>query len=433
MLAVAAMMTVSCEEGPAGQSSAATETTVFLTSGGRPFPENATVTLTSQSHPISYEGIARGGFVRFNVPAGLYSVSAYYRGTGANSRNVYNGTASITVSSDAENNFTLDLISSVAGSLVIKELYVGGCQTDDGSGDYHYDRYVILYNNGNTEFDASDICFGFIAPINSNSPSNYLAGGELSYAAEGWIPAMYAIWWFETDVTIPPYSQIVVAIYGAIDHTATYSNSVDLSKAEYYAMYDPEAGFNRVDYYSVPSDNIPESHYLKTFLFGNRGTNAWPISNSSPGFFIMENPDIYDFVRDASGYDNAYPTSGSVLKVPMDMIIDAVEVFRSDYSINYKRFPANIDAGSVLFLNQRGYSVYRNVDQAATEALPENEGLLVYNYSGGTSSDTGATGSTDPSGIDAEASIANGAHIIYMDTNNSSNDFHMRATASLRK
>ncbi len=31
-------------------------------------------------------------------------------------------------------------------------------------------------------------------------------------------------------------------------------------------------------------------------------------------------------------------------------------------------------------------------------------------------------GSTDPSGIDAEASIANGAVIIYKDTNNSGND-----------
>lgn len=41
--------------------------------------------------------------------------------------------------------------------------------------------------------------------------------------------------------------------------------------------------------------------------------------------------------------------------------------------------------------------------------------------------------STDPSGIDAEASIRNGAHIVYSDTNNSSNDFHQRAKASLKQ
>jgi hypothetical protein len=41
-------------------------------------------------------------------------------------------------------------------------------------------------------------------------------------------------------------------------------------------------------------------------------------------------------------------------------------------------------------------------------------------------------GSTDPSGIDAEASIKMGARIVYMDTNNSGNDFHQRKEASLR-
>ena len=44
----------------------------------------------------------------------------------------------------------------------------------------------------------------------------------------------------------------------------------------------------------------------------------------------------------------------------------------------------------------------------------------------------GTDGSTDPSGIDAEASLKNGARIIYQDTNNSTNDFHQRKQASLR-
>lgn len=91
-----------------------------------------------------------------------------------------------------------------------------------------------------------------------------------------------------------------------------------------------------------------------------------------------------------------------------------------------------MDAGYVYHRNQQGYTLYRNVDQASTEALPENEGKLVYGYSGGTTDIEPSCGTTDPSGIDAEASIANGAHIIYQDTNNSSNDFHLRAKASLR-
>ena len=81
-------------------------------------------------------------------------------------------------------------------------------------------------------------------------------------------------------------------------------------------------------------------------------------------------------------------------------------------------------------VGQKGYTIYRNVDKEATEALPENAGKLVYGYSGGTENENG---STDPSGIDAEASIANGAHIIYAQTNDSGKDFHQRKTASLKK
>jgi hypothetical protein len=84
----------------------------------------------------------------------------------------------------------------------------------------------------------------------------------------------------------------------------------------------------------------------------------------------------------------------------------------------------------VVLTNQLGHSIYRNVNKEATEAIPENKGKLVYNYSMGTSDLE--EGSTDPSGIDAEASIKMGARIVYMDTNNSGNDFHQRKEASLR-
>ena len=138
------------------------------------------------------------------------------------------------------------------------------------------------------------------------------------------------------------------------------------------------------------------------------------------------------FVTDVSNYDYTESNTRPNVKIPADWVVDAVEVFLSNVDTNNKRFTSELDAGYVYHRNQYGYSVYRNVDQVATEALPENEGLLVYGYSGGTDSLDASYGSTDPSGIDAEASIANGAHIVYQDTNNSSNDFHMRAEASLR-
>ena len=113
----------------------------------------------------------------------------------------------------------------------------------------------------------------------------------------------------------------------------------------------------------------------------------------------------------------------------MNWVIDAVEVFAYGASNNVKRFPATIDAGSVAMTNYQGYTIYRNVDKEATEAIADNTGRLVYSYSLGT---VDQNGTTDPSGIDAEASVRNGAKIVYLDTNNSSNDFHQRAISSLK-
>lgn len=60
------------------------------------------------------------------------------------------------------------------------------------------------------------------------------------------------------------------------------------------------------------------------------------------------------------------------------------------------------------------------------EQLPTATTKLVYNYA------EGVEGTTDPSGIDAAASIKNDAKIIYQDTNNSSADFHLRKEWSLK-
>ena len=107
--------------------------------------------------------------------------------------------------------------------------------------------------------------------------------------------------------------------------------------------------------------------------------------------------------------------------------MDGVEFFRIGYEADSKkRLDDCIDAGYGLYNSNKQYSAYRNVDKAATEAIADNAGKLVYGY------DQAVEGTADPSGIDAAASIKNGAKIIYLDTNNSTNDFHVRAAWSLK-
>lgn len=401
-----------------------------LMSDGEIYSEDGiTVSVSTSNNSVSYEAETEAGVASFSLLPGLYTVSASFK----TDDYIYNLNASVTIASGDDGRMELELMKVKPKALIIKELYIGGCQKDDGSGAYNYDKYVILYNNSDTDVDAGDVGFAFVTPANSNASNRWLKDGQLLYDSEGWIPAGWNIWWFETEVVIPPYSHIVVAINGAIDHTATYSQSVDLSRPEYYAMYDPEAFGDKYsqNMYPNPSDNIEPSHYLQTFLYGKG--NAWPVSNTSPAFYILEYSDIEEYTKNDVNYDRTESAELPVVKVDRSWVLDGIEVFRGGYeSRNSKRFTSDIDAGYIYHTSDRGYTLYRNVDKEATEALPENEGRLVYGYAGGTDGTDHAYGSTDPSGIDAEASIANGAHIVYMETNNSSADFHQRRISSLK-
>ena len=314
--------------------------------------------------------------------------------------------------------------------LLIKEIYCGGCPKDEGSDAFQMDKCIVLYNNCPQRVVANNLCIGMCTPYNAEAPSNsniYDTSGRLVYESDGFIPAANGIWYYPHSLVVEPYSQVVVNVQGAIDNTLTYSQSVNYANSDYYCMYDPESGYNMTNYYPTPSDLIPTSHYWRAVKYGQ--ATAWPLSMLSPAVFIFQTQGAtpMEFGMNA---DNLWYAPGvaqtpvyACVKVPGEWIIDAVEVFNAQKKEDCrKRLTADHDGGYVMLTNKLGHSLYRNVDTEWTEELPENQGKLVYNYAMGTAT------STDPGGIDAEASIRN----VYLDTNNSSEDFHERRQCSLR-
>ena len=320
-----------------------------------------------------------------------------------------------------------------ADQIVIKEVYNGGCTADDGTTHFHMDKCIVLYNNCPQRAVVNNLCFAISTPYNAESPTNncYGADGRLVFDGQGFTPAQNGIWYYPHSLVIEPYSQVVVNVNGAIDNTKTYKQSVNYANPDYYCMYDPESGYPNTLYYPTPSDVIPTSHYLKAAKFGQG--NAWTFSATSPALFIFQPQDVTP-MEFAMNVDNLWYEPGrpqtpiyACVKVPNEWVIDAVEVFNAEKKeACKKRFTADLDVGYVYLTNKLGHSLYRNVDQEWTESLPENSGKLVYGYA------QGVDGSTDPSGIDAEASMKNGAHIVFQDNNNSSEDFHERQRCSLR-
>ncbi|MEG1617331.1 MAG: DUF4876 domain-containing protein [Bacteroidales bacterium] len=403
---------------------------VYPASAGDAETENVEVSVSSSSG-MRYNAMTdNSGKAVFTVPTGIYEVSATDKRKATGKTIVYTGVQSgVAVTEIASAPILLNLVESRISQIVIKEVYNGGCQKDDGSGTFSYDKYIVLYNNSDESAELKDLCIAMTLPYNSTITNSDIQNGSLFYEAEGWIPAGLGYFYFKNEKSLNPGEQVVIALNNANDNTHTYSNSVDLSNPEYCVTYEPEV-YTNPTYHPAPSANIPTSNYLPGFKYGTG--NAWAFSNTSPALFIFvpENSTPEAFAADASNV-SLYNGSATQVrkKVPVSWILDGVEIFKQGATNNVKRFTSAVDAGSVQLTAGYGYTLYRNVDREATEAIAENAGKLVYNYALGT---TAQNGTTDPSGMDAEASIRLGARIIYLDTNNSSGDFHQRARASLK-
>lgn len=401
--------------------------TLIFPDGAEVQKDGIRVELKSIGHEAIYADTTDvEGMVHFLVPSGIYeAISSSTHKQSGNSIMILNGNSGqIIVNEQTEVTAAITLQGSKTSQLVIKEVYNGGILKDDGK-NFHFDKSFILYNNSSSAVSVDNLCVGIAAPYNSQGTNKWYDNGKLIYESEGYIPAIDGIWYFPQTLTIAPYQQVVVCAHGAIDNTLTYPQSVNYAHADYYCMYDPESGYVNTNYYPTPSDVIPTSHYLKAVKIGI--SNAWALSTSSPALFLFQTQGASprDYATNVSNMvytpDAAQDDINKTVKVPTDWILDGIEVFSAAYTIsNLKRLTPTIDAGYVLLTNQYGHTLYRNVDKAATEALPENKGKIVYGYA------------PDPSGIDAEASLKNGVHIIYMDTNNSSNDFHERLSCSLK-
>lgn len=346
------------------------------------------------------------GIAHFSVPAGIYSISASKVTDDAYFRHVCNGSMADIVIGANNTSVALPVTLTTmqtANPIVIKELYVGGCQKNDGSGKFAIDKCIILYNNSDEPVPLDNVGFGMIEPYNAEANTHsFLNGGKLDYADADWVPAINGVWYFQEGTIIAPYAELVVNVHGAIDNTLTYSNSVNYANAAYYCMYDVEATssdggkYNNTRYYPSPADVIATSHYLKAVKYGKG--NAWPMSQTAPAVVLFRTEGITPKAYAEDATNIIYPTGreGNIvyacLKMPRQWVIDAVEVYNATALANCKkRLTADLDAGYATLTGGYGHALIRKV----------------------------------------ETTTADG-HAIYQDTNNSSNDFYEANQCSLR-
>jgi len=280
---------------------------------------------------------------------------------------------------------------SRSGQIIIKEFYYGGNMNPVTGKSYANDAYTILYNNSGEVAYLDSLCVGIADPY--NAPTN----GALSvWVKPGTtelrdsVPSASMAWMFPgtgKENALQPGAEIVVSL-NAINHLLTSPASCDLGKAGYWAIYDPIMTTKQ----SVPEPGVK---ILKGF-WKVGATTSFIFSQLSPALFIysLGGKTTAKFVTDTYTWKPGQATNRSFdcLMVSKNLVLDGVECFRN--TTDSKRLRPEIDNGFAKTDGSgTGQSVHRKIDAIATAAA--------------------------------------GGRIVYMDTNNSSNDFEKRLKASL--
>lgn len=352
----------------------------------------AVVTVESISGGSAYKlETDASGIAATKLPNGIYRVTVHDR----NGSDVFNGSVEKIIISGKDISLDISLLHSKAGTLVIKELYCGGCSKVPEEGTYQADQYLILHNNDTETTYLDGLCLGTLSPYNSNSANPWEVDGKLP----DFVPIIQALWRVGgtgTRFPVAPGEDVVICLRGAIDHAAQYPMSVNLNQPDYFVCYNP-VYFPNPMYHPVPGDKISEDRYLEVVVKAGQA-NAYTVSLNSPAFVIFrpQDVDIYDFVAQ-DGHLVQVPGSSvdRVVTVPVDWVIDGIEVFNGGSSDNHKRLSPAIDAGYVILSETfKGRTLMRKVDEAASETA---------------------------------------GYEILVDSNNSTEDFYERETQSLHR
>ena len=332
--------------------------------------EGVTVKIEDIDRGSSYTSKTdKNGTVRFSLTKGIYRIQISDKAE----QDIFNGLADKVKLVNGDLDLNLPLVHSRSGDIVIKEIYCGGCTRLPFEGTYQFDKYMILHNNTSKTQYLDGLCFGSLDPYNSQANNVWVTQDKSTGATifPDFLPVAQCVWQFGgTGQTFPlaPGEDAVVVICGAIDHAAQYTQSVNLNKPGYFVCYNPVYFWNTL-YHPAPGDQITPDHYLNVVIKTGQA-NAYTFSVYSPATVLFKAKDttIQDFVSQA---DNVIQKPGStidrIVKVPIDWVLDAVEIYYGGSSNNMKRMPPSVDAGyvtqSALY---DGRTLYRHTDEEAS-------------------------------------------------------------------
>ena len=272
------------------------------------------------------------------------------------------------------------------GNLLFKELYYCGVPSY-----YFRDQFYELYNNSEKVIYLDGLYIANLTPSRATTSLSLWPDNNAVYAERVWrFPGT------GTDYPLQPGESVILA-QNAMNHSeANEKSPVNLLNADF------EFYMGSTTYPDRPAYNMEHVFYDGKAEIGS--IQMWLVSVFGGAYCIFKVPEdeTWDPVNDPNMSSTDLATTYSTLyaKIPNDYILDAVECCANESEINMKRLPGVLDAGMTWVGNSYiGIGVARHIE-------------------------------TDEDGN--PKTLSNGSYI-YMDTNNSTDDFERGVTPTLRR
>lgn len=357
---------------------------------GLPAPDELNVTLQNYTENLTLTGtVGSDGTVTIpGVIPGLYNINITGKTEVEGDATYYlNGSVVNYPVVNEDETLKIPVQAMVAGKLIFKEIYYCGSKTAKGTS-YFRDQFYELYNNTESTIYLDKIYFADLNPTTATAKLPTWPeedGDKYVYAID--------IWQFPgngTDYPLKPGESCVVSQFGANHKLAIYNpnSPVDCSSSEFeFNCNNPSTPDQPAIDMKFTFRNGLSSNTLKQYLTSVFGG----------AYVIFKVPDgvAYDPVTDKSlsTVDLSSTYSTLYAKIPVNYILDAVEAVQNESMITAKRIPGRLDQG-ITYVGQTyiGLSVARK--------------LVGYREDG---------------------------NPIFLDTNNSTEDFERGLTPQLRR
>lgn len=307
---------------------------------------------------------------QIKVPAGEYNVSAFLELDESVQDDIisFNGTKN-NLGIYSKNDISVGLTPVVPSPLIFKEIYYSMCKTSTNES-YIYDQFYEIYNNS-AEIQYLDNC---VLARHQGSGSAVIpcrwvdANGEIlkEYPTDSYIAAFVGDG-SGKSFPLEPGKSVVIA-FQARNHKISNSTSVDLSGANY------EVNISDWKTNYVNNPDVPDMKIITKV--GEASYAFWMGPYSGTATMLAKFPDdinLENYVLDMSHWKTIpFQTASTELyfMIPQEYIMDGINIVGVDNSKRQVQFRSEIDAGMVTNSeNYNGKSIKRKVKKEVGDRI----------------------------------------------------------------